>query len=209
MRRNVLQVCDGRSWAWPSSRFPAPVSPKSASMPPQDGCMRMPGLADLRQPISRGFLHTATSGGAPGFFLRALRKEGFKVRVTCPPRPFLLLAARASPIRLGWLQRPDIARRPISSRAGGCGFCRGAGQRLLRGGRCAPQAWSHVAARACLRACRRAAATSPATAKQKVIRLAQPGSRSITALWLRRRLLSAAIDFDQRRVRCICCLIAE
>jgi hypothetical protein len=23
--------------AWPSSRFPAPVSPKSASMPPQDG----------------------------------------------------------------------------------------------------------------------------------------------------------------------------
>src|SRR6516225_1542296 len=31
-------------------------------------CMRMPGLADLRQPISRGFLHTATSGGAPGFF---------------------------------------------------------------------------------------------------------------------------------------------
>jgi len=34
----------------------------------------MPGLADLRQPISRGFLHTATSGGAPGFFLRALRK---------------------------------------------------------------------------------------------------------------------------------------
>jgi len=32
--------------------------------------MRMPGLADLRQPISRGFLHTATSGGARGFFLR-------------------------------------------------------------------------------------------------------------------------------------------
>ena len=31
-------------------------------------CMRMPGLADLRQPISRGFLHTATGGGAPGFF---------------------------------------------------------------------------------------------------------------------------------------------
>ena len=31
-------------------------------------CMRMSGLADLRQPISRGFLHTATSGGAPGFF---------------------------------------------------------------------------------------------------------------------------------------------
>src|SRR5215813_9484672 len=31
-------------------------------------CMRMPGLADLRQPISRGFLHTAISGGAPGFF---------------------------------------------------------------------------------------------------------------------------------------------
>ena len=31
-------------------------------------CMRMPGLADLRQPISRGFLHTATSGAAPGFF---------------------------------------------------------------------------------------------------------------------------------------------
>jgi hypothetical protein len=29
----------------------------------------MPGLlADLRQPISRGFLHTATSDGAPGFF---------------------------------------------------------------------------------------------------------------------------------------------
>ena len=35
-------------------------------------CMRMPGLADLRQPISRGFLHTATSGAAPGFFLRAV-----------------------------------------------------------------------------------------------------------------------------------------
>ena len=35
-------------------------------------CMRMPGLADLRQPISRGFLHTATSGAAPAF-LRAGR----------------------------------------------------------------------------------------------------------------------------------------
>src|SRR5262249_21826941 len=34
-------------------------------------CMRMPGLADLRQPISRGFLHTATSGAAPAFFTRA------------------------------------------------------------------------------------------------------------------------------------------
>jgi len=31
-------------------------------------CMRMPGLADLRQPISRGLLHTATSGAAPAFF---------------------------------------------------------------------------------------------------------------------------------------------
>ena len=30
-------------------------------------CMQCPDLADLRQPISRGFLHTATSGGAPGF----------------------------------------------------------------------------------------------------------------------------------------------
>src|SRR5262249_34636420 len=38
----------------------------------------MPDLADLHQPISRGFLHTATSGAAPGFFLRALRKEAFK-----------------------------------------------------------------------------------------------------------------------------------
>jgi len=37
-------------------------------------CMRMPGLADLRQPISRGFLHTATSGGAPGFFTRGKPK---------------------------------------------------------------------------------------------------------------------------------------
>jgi hypothetical protein len=25
-------------------------------------------LSDLRQPISRGFLHTATNGAAPGFF---------------------------------------------------------------------------------------------------------------------------------------------
>jgi len=31
----------------------------------------------LFQPISRGFLHTATSGAAPGFFLRALRKAAF------------------------------------------------------------------------------------------------------------------------------------
>jgi hypothetical protein len=31
-------------------------------------CMQCPDLADLRQPISRGFLHTATSGDAPGFF---------------------------------------------------------------------------------------------------------------------------------------------
>jgi len=41
-------------------------------------CEKCPDLADLRQPISRGFLHTATSGAAPGFFLRALRKEAFK-----------------------------------------------------------------------------------------------------------------------------------
>src|SRR5262249_50863997 len=40
-------------------------------------CMRMPGLADLRQPISRGFLHTATSVGAPGFFYaRCARLRG-------------------------------------------------------------------------------------------------------------------------------------
>src|SRR5262249_56474902 len=37
-------------------------------------CMRMPGLADLRQPISRGFLHTATSGAAPAFFTRAAQR---------------------------------------------------------------------------------------------------------------------------------------
>src|SRR6516164_2066602 len=55
-------------------------------------CMRMPGLADLRQPISRGFLHTATSGGAPGFFYaRCARREKMlsrkfdKVIVTAAP----------------------------------------------------------------------------------------------------------------------------
>src|SRR5262249_6878374 len=39
-------------------------------------CMRMPGLADLRQPISMGFLHTATSGRAPGlFYARCARNQ--------------------------------------------------------------------------------------------------------------------------------------
>src|SRR5262245_57612442 len=40
-----------------------PVAKSSAETEAQ-----RPGLADLRQPISRGFLHTAISGGAPGFF---------------------------------------------------------------------------------------------------------------------------------------------
>jgi len=37
-------------------------------------CMRMPGLADLRQPISGGFC-TQLQAVAPRLFLRALRKE--------------------------------------------------------------------------------------------------------------------------------------
>ena len=44
--------------------------------------MRMPGLADLRQPISRGFLHTATSGGAPGFFFTRAAQGSFKEELT-------------------------------------------------------------------------------------------------------------------------------
>src|SRR5262245_47804655 len=60
-------------------------------------CMRMPGLADLRQPISRGFLHTATSGGAPGFFYaRCARKQVDRSPKEMPPKakpkfPFLLI----------------------------------------------------------------------------------------------------------------------
>ena len=53
-------------------------------------CMRMQGLADLRQPISRGFLHTATSGGAPGFFYARcarLHFECFARERKQPPPP--------------------------------------------------------------------------------------------------------------------------
>ena len=52
-----------------------PISPVSA-IERAIVCMRMPELADLRQPISRGFLHTATSGAAPAFFYaRCARNE--------------------------------------------------------------------------------------------------------------------------------------
>src|SRR5262249_26769075 len=53
-------------------------------------CMRMPGLADLRQPISRGFLHTATSGGAPGFFYARCARNQVDRRLS---RPRWLVAA--------------------------------------------------------------------------------------------------------------------
>src|SRR5215470_2966660 len=63
-------------------------------------CMRMPGLADLRQPISRGFLHTATSGGAPAFFYARCAKPVLTgERFTGKPRlyPFGLVGARIRP----------------------------------------------------------------------------------------------------------------
>src|SRR6516162_255631 len=44
-------------------------------------CEKCPDLADLRRPISRGFLHTATSGGAPGFFYaRCARNQVYAAR---------------------------------------------------------------------------------------------------------------------------------
>src|SRR5262249_15815780 len=85
-RGELIRSCTVRSWRRRirlCGRFPyrptiggacgiyrPPIGPVSA-IERAIVCMRMPGLADLRQPISRGFLHTATSGGAPGFFLRA------------------------------------------------------------------------------------------------------------------------------------------
>src|SRR5215813_12864881 len=85
-RGELIRSCTVRSWRRRirlCGRFPyrptiggacgmyrPPIGPVSA-IERAIVCMRMPGLADLRQPISRGFLHTATSGGAPAFFTRA------------------------------------------------------------------------------------------------------------------------------------------
>ena len=86
-----FDACTVRSWARRirlCGRFPyrptiggacgmyrPPIGPVSA-IERAIVCMGTPGLADLRQPISRGFLHTATSGGAPGFFYaRCARNE--------------------------------------------------------------------------------------------------------------------------------------
>src|SRR5262249_10211185 len=76
-----IRSCTVRSWRRRirlCGRFPPTIGGACGMYRPSIGpvsaieraivCMRMPGLADLRQPISRGFLHTATSGGAPGFF---------------------------------------------------------------------------------------------------------------------------------------------
>src|SRR5262249_58270447 len=74
-------------------------------------CMRMPGLADLRQPNSRGFLHTATSGGAPRFFY-----------ARCAERKMQRAVGRTRSPRL-------LARAPLGSRRelglipfGGCAY---------------------------------------------------------------------------------------
>src|SRR5262249_16723131 len=85
-RGELIRLCTVRSWRRRirlCGRFPyrptiggacgmyrPPIGPVSA-IERAKVCMRMPGLADLRQPNSRGFLHTAASGGAPGFFTRA------------------------------------------------------------------------------------------------------------------------------------------
>src|SRR5262249_47818663 len=93
-RGELIRSCTVRSWRRRirlCGRFPyrptiggacgmyrPPIGPVSA-IERAIVCMRMPGLADLRQPISRGFLHTATSGGAPAFFTRAA--QGTKLMV--------------------------------------------------------------------------------------------------------------------------------
>jgi hypothetical protein len=85
-RGELIRSCTVRSWRRRirlCGRFPyrptiggacgmyrPPIGPVSA-IERAIVCMQCPDLADLRQPISRGFLHTATSGAAPGFFLRA------------------------------------------------------------------------------------------------------------------------------------------
>src|SRR5262249_29980181 len=85
-RGELIRSCTVRSWRRRirlCGRFPyrptiggacgmyrPPIGPVSA-IERAIVCMRMPGLANLGQPISRGVLHTATSGGAPAFFTRA------------------------------------------------------------------------------------------------------------------------------------------
>src|SRR5262249_2399365 len=97
-RGELIRSCTVRSWRRRirlCGRFPyrptiggacgmyrPPIGPVSA-IERAIVCMRMPGLADLRQPISRGFLHTATSGGAPGFFYaRCARNQVAKVVIS-------------------------------------------------------------------------------------------------------------------------------
>src|SRR5262249_14593725 len=63
-------------------------------------CMRMPRLADLRQPISRGVFHTATSGGAPGFFYaRCARNQVDRRSKDCEPVPHYVELMRHGQIK--------------------------------------------------------------------------------------------------------------
>jgi len=88
-RRELLAALGGAAAAWPPaalliiaalvaavpalahSWYPLACCGNVSAIERAIVCMRMPGLADLRQPISRGFCTQLQAVAAPAFFTRA------------------------------------------------------------------------------------------------------------------------------------------